>query len=119
MKIVNNFEELYDAIMSIPHPSVECVDNGIGNYEYWGSKGVDHKYEWEIEGDTAYIKVDFEDDDIEFYVDDVVYEAQDKLYRALNRYADEDYDYSDVVKLNYKIENVNGNTIITFEWMEA
>ena len=27
--------------------SVECVDNGIGAYEYWGAKGTDTR--WELE----------------------------------------------------------------------
>ena len=29
---------------------VEEVDNGIGAYEYWGAKGVDHRWEleWEL-----------------------------------------------------------------------
>lgn len=29
----------------------ERVDNGIGAYEYWGAKGVDHRWEieWELD----------------------------------------------------------------------
>ena len=114
MKSVKNFEELYDAIMSIPHPSVEYVDNGIGNYEYWGAKGVHHDYDWEIEGDIVQIKVeyDFDEENLENDVSDAEYEAQDKLYKSLNRYTDDDVDYSDIVCLDFEIED----SIITFEW---
>lgn len=36
---------------------VRVVDNGIGAYEYWGSKGVDHR--WEPELDTMTVQVVF------------------------------------------------------------
>ena len=27
---------------------LEVVDEGIGGYEYWGSKGTDHNYVWDL-----------------------------------------------------------------------
>jgi hypothetical protein len=27
---------------------LEVVDDGIGGYEYWGSKGTDHHYVWDL-----------------------------------------------------------------------
>ena len=27
---------------------LEVVDDGIGDYEYWGSKGTDHNYTWDL-----------------------------------------------------------------------
>lgn len=27
---------------------LEVVDDGIGSYEYWGSKGTDHNYTWDL-----------------------------------------------------------------------
>lgn len=27
---------------------LEVVDEGIGGYEYWGSKGTDHHYVWDL-----------------------------------------------------------------------
>lgn len=27
---------------------LEVVDDGIGSYEYWGSKGTDHNYVWDL-----------------------------------------------------------------------
>ena len=121
MKTARNFDELVNIVMSIPHPRVECVDNGIGNYEYWGSKGVHHDYDWEIEGDSVSVKILFENEEdtieeIEDLIGDVAYEAQDKLYKALNRHVDDDFDYSDIVCLDFETEMVNGVNVMTFEW---
>jgi hypothetical protein len=27
---------------------LEVIDDGIGGYEYWGSKGTDHNYVWDL-----------------------------------------------------------------------
>lgn len=113
MIIVNNFEELKEAVSNIEFPEVNYVDNGIGAYEYWGSKGVDRQMEWEIEGDEVKIQINFEDteDELEFVIEDLVFDAQDSLYKYLNGY-NEDVDFSDIVCLDYDLEN----NILTLDW---
>ena len=113
---VNNFEELAKAIENIPSPDVRFVDNGIGAYEYWGSKGVDRQMEWEIEGDTIEIQVNFYDEDINDIIEDMAYDRSSELWDEMNRGCEEDTDYSDVVRL---IAKFNGSNVITFEWEAA
>lgn len=35
----------YDVICDL---ELEVIDDGIGGYEYWGSKGTDHNYVWDL-----------------------------------------------------------------------
>lgn len=113
MIIVNNFEELKEAISNIESPEVSYVDNGIGAYEYWGAKGIDQRMEWEVEGDEVKIQINFEDpeDELEYVIEDLVFETQNSLYKYLNNY-NEDVDFSDIVCLDYELKN----NIITLEW---
>jgi hypothetical protein len=114
MKTADSLNELIEMIMNIDHPEFRCVDNGIGNYEYWGYKGVHHDYDWEVEGNGLEVKVNFiiDVEDLLENVDEAVFEAQDALYKNLNKYRDEDFDYGDIVILDYEFEN----NILTFEW---
>ena len=116
MIIVNNFEELMNAVNNIPSPDVRYVNNGIGSYEYWGAKGVDRRMEWEVEGDTTKIQINFYDEDINDIVRELAYERSSDLWYELNRGQDEDYEYSDVVRLVCKF---NGSNIITCDWEEV
>ena len=116
MITVNNFEELAKAVENIHSPDVSFVDNGIGAYEYGGARGIDRRMEWEIEGDTTKIQINFYDEDINYVVKDMAYERSNDLWDEMNRGRDEDFDYSDVVRLVCKF---NGSNVITFEWEAA
>lgn len=59
--------------------SAVVIDDGIGSYEYWGSKGTDHNYCW-----------DLEDYEIESIDDESGVEVKDKdlLKRIASEYED-------------------------------
>jgi len=42
----------------------EIVDNGIGEYEFWGARATDHYYEWEL-NDYNVDVVDEDENEIE------------------------------------------------------
>lgn len=117
MIIVNNYEELSNAIKNINQPELRYVNNGIGSYEYWGAKGVDKRMEWEIESDIVKIQLNFkfDEDEIIDVIEDAVATAEYQLDQDLNRHHYDDVDYTDIVKLH--CEHVDN--IITLEWMEA
>lgn len=139
-------EDLVKGIMEMETPGVLEVDNGIGAYEYWGSKGVDTQIDGEVE--------EMEDVKLEFFVpkgyttltsanfstfitekilevNEAVSEleaiAKKKHSSTIN---DEDSsgktDYSDIIKLSYitQVETYPCSTeiyklIFTFTWCDA
>jgi hypothetical protein len=74
--------ELYQLDITVPYEG-EIVDNGIGPYEFWGSKGTDVRMETEIDWKVEDIEVDKITDDnarvIEFDPE-FVKEALDKFF---------------------------------------
>jgi hypothetical protein len=40
------------------------VDNGIGDYEFWGARGTDHYYQWELDDYNVDV-VDEDENEIE------------------------------------------------------
>lgn len=81
--------------------SGECVDNGIGDYEYWGFKGVDHDYAFEVEVES--VKDEDDEDWMERLTEDemseIVEECEEDGKDYDGGYDDEppepDYDYDD------------------------
>ena len=139
-------EDLVKGIMEMETPGVMEVDNGIGAYEYWGSKGVDTQLDGEVEemddvklelfvprGYTTLTSANFSDfiagNILE--VAEAVYEleaaAKKKYLATIN---DEDTkhktDYSDIIKLSFitQVETYPCSTdiyklIFIFTWCDA
>lgn len=112
-------EDLCTAVLQMETPSIQEVDNGIGPYEYWGSKGVDVQLDAELEElddvkfelfvpkGTYLTEVEFSDFivEAEYLLDDAVctaqVAAQKKAALAAEEYGKKDY--SDIIKLEYQI----------------
>lgn len=117
-------EDLRTAVLQMETPSIQEVDNGIGAYEYWGSKGVDVQLDAELEElddvkfelfvpkGTYLTEVEFSDFIAEYLVelDDAVCTAQVEAQKKARVIAKEygKPDYSDIIKLEYQI------TVLTY-----
>ena len=112
-------EDLCTAVLRLETPSIQEVDNGVGPYEYWGSKGVDVQLDGELEEledvkfelfvpkGTFLTGVEFSDFIAENLVelDDAVCTAQVNAQKKAGVIAEEygKPDYSDIIKLEYQI----------------
>ena len=138
-------EELCTAVLQLETPSIQEVDNGIGPYEYWGSKGVDVQLDAELEElDDAKIELYFQlagtkpyvtdphfpgfIEEILLDIDDAVFEVEEKAKRKVALDADDagKKDYSDIIKLSYttSIELKANSTevrkiVFVFSWVDA
>lgn len=117
-------EDLCTAVLQMETPSIQEVDNGIGPYEYWGSKGVDVQLDGEVEElddvkfelfmpkGTFLTGVEFSDFIAEYLVelDDAVCTAQVLAQKKAGVIAKEygKPDYSAIIKLEYQI------TVLTY-----
>lgn len=116
----NTIEEVCAEVINLETPAISEVDNGIGAYEYWGSKGVDVQLDGEVEElDDIRIELHFQlqklninllsENFSEFIesilidVDEAVAEVEEKAKRKAALDADEygKTDYSDIIKLFY------------------
>jgi hypothetical protein len=141
----NTLEEVKAEILSLQLPGVYEVDNGIGAYEYWGAKGVDHQIDGEVEElEDVKIELHFQlagtkpyvtdphfpgfIEEILLDIDDAVFEVEEKAKRKVALDADDagKKDYSDIIKLSYttSIELKANSTevwkiVFTFSWIDA
>ena len=134
-------EELCTAVLQMKTPSIQEVDNGVGPYEYWGSKGVDIQLDGEVEEledvkfelfvpkGTFLTGVEFSDFIAENLVelDDAVCTAQVAAQKKAALTAEEcgKPDYSDIIKLEYQIAVLTyPNSVevfklaFTFSWVD-
>ena len=134
-------EDLCTAVLQMETPSIQEVDNGIGPYEYWGSKGVDIQLDAELEElddvkfelfvpkGTYLTGVEFSDFIAEYLVelDDAVHTAQVNARNNESSIAEEygKKDYSDVIKLEYQIAVITyansaevWKLAFTFSWVD-
>ena len=135
-------EDLCAAVLKLETPSIEIVDNGIGAYEYWGSKGTDIQLDAELEElddvkfelfvpDGIYLTwVEFSDFIVECLVelDDAVHTAQVNARNKESLVAKEygKKDYSTIIKLEYHIAVLTyANSMevwklaFTFSWVDG
>ena len=135
-------EDLCTAVLQMETPSIQEVDNGIGPYEYWGSKGVDVQLDAELEElddvkfelfvpkGTYLTGVEFSDFIAENLVelDDAVCTAQGNARNKESLIADEysKKDYSSIIKLEYRtavITYANSMEVwklaFTFSWVDG
>ena len=134
--------DLCTAVLQMETPSIQEVDNGIGAYEYWGSKGVDTQLDGELEEledvkfelfvpkGTFLTGVEFSDFIAENLVelDNAVYTAQVEAQKKAALTAEEfgKKDYSDIIKLEYQIAVLTYpnyaevfKLAFTFSWVDA
>lgn len=134
-------EDLCTAVLKLETPSIKEVDNGVGPYEYWGSKGVDVQLDGELEEledvkfelfvpkGTFLTGVEFSDFIAENLVelDDAVCTAQVAAQKKAALAAEEygKNDYSDIIKLEYQIAVLTyPNSVevfklaFTFSWVD-
>lgn len=135
-------EDLCAAVLQMKTPSITEVDNGIGPYEYWGSKGVDVQLDGEVEElddvkfellvpkGTFLTGDEFSDFIAEYLVelDDAVCTAQVTAQKKAGVIAEEygKTDYSDIIKLEYQIAVLTyPNSVevfklaFTFSWVDG
>ena len=135
-------EDLCTAVLKLETPSIKEVDNGVGPYEYWGSKGTDVQLDGEVEEledvkfelfvpkGTFLTGVEFSDFIAENLVelDDVVCTAQVAAQKKAALSAEEHGkpDYSDIIKLEYQIAVLTyPNSVevfklaFTFSWIDG
>lgn len=135
-------EDLCTAVLQMETPSITEVDNGIGAYEYWGSKGVDVQLDGEVEElddvkfelfmpkGTFLTGVEFSDFIAEYLVelDDAVRTAQVTAQKKAGVIAKEygKPDYSDIIKLEYQITVLTYSNSVevfklafTFSWVDG
>ena len=133
--------DLCTAVLQMKTPSIQEVNNGIGPYEYWGSKGVDVQLDGEVEEledvkfelfvskGTFLTGVEFSDFIAENIVelDDAVCTAQVNAQKKTGVIAEEygKPDYSDIIKLEYQIAVLTyPNSVevfklaFTFSWVD-
>ena len=120
VKRFENVQDLCIAIQQFETPRISLVDNGIGVYEYWGFKGVDHQYDGELEelppitlelfipkGYTLYMQ------HFDTFISDIITEieeashtiemiAKDRVSIDAEEYGKKDY--SDVIKLCHQTQ---------------
>ena len=134
-------EDLCTAVLKLETPSIKEVDNGVGPYEYWGSKGVDVQLDGELEEledvkfelfvpkGTFLTGVEFSDFIAENLVelDDAVCTAQVAAQKKAALTAEEygKQDYSDIIKFEYQIAVLTyPNSVevfklaFTFSWVD-
>jgi len=120
VKRFENVQALCAEILQFETPRVQIVDNGIGAYEYWGFKGVDHQEDGEVEelpsvtlelfipkGYTLYMQhFDTFISDIITEVDEAthVIELHAKDRSTLDAEEHSKKDYSDIIKLCYQLQ---------------
>ena len=137
-----NIQDLCSAVLKLETPSIQEVDNGIGPYEYWGSKGVDVQLDGELEEledvkfdlfvpkGTFLTGIEFSDFIAENIVelDDAVCTAQVAAQKKAGVIAEEygKPDYSDIIKLEYQIAVLTyPNSVevfklaFTFSWVDG
>jgi len=135
-------EDLCAAVLKLETPRIQEVDNGIGAYEYWGSKGTDIQLDGEVEEledikfelfvpkGTFLTGAEFSDFIAENLVelDDAVCTAQVAAQKKAALTAEEygKKDYSDIIKLEYQIAVLTyPNSVevfklaFTFSWVDA
>ena len=144
MKVLRfqKIEDLCAAVLQLEVPSITVVDNGIGAYEYWGSKGTDIQLDGEVEEledikfelfvpkGTFLTGIEFSDFIAENLVelDDAVCTAQVEAQKKAGVIAEEygKPDYSDIIKLEYQIAVLTyPNSVevfklaFTFSWVDG
>lgn len=120
MKRFTTAQDLCAAVLQFETPRIQVVDNGVGAYEYWGFKGVDHQLDGEVEelpditlelllpeGYTLYMQ------HFDTFISDIITEldeavqtieliAKDRVTADAEEYAKADY--SDIIKLCYQLQ---------------
>lgn len=85
---------------------IKNVDNGIGSYEFWGQKCVDHQYENEIQSDNP---VDVE-------IPGGFYDTITFQYELTTHGRNEDEEYNEDITVSATpIKNENGTTTFQLE----
>jgi hypothetical protein len=143
----NTIEELVKGMMlGIELPGIREVDNGIGAYEYWGSKGVDVQLDGELEeledvrleltipkGHVSLTSANFSDfiAGLIFEVDEAAHELEFTAKQKYREGLDDEsskpvHDYSDIIKLCYVVDVMTFHcsveifkVMFTFTWCDA
>lgn len=127
--------EALELIAEYDYPIMKYVNNGIGAYEYWGCKGVDHKWEWEMQDYPGNLKIAIQlpggtnitDDvitDILCSIEDAIHEKQGEYISHLDSETEGKFNGTIRLEYSFSIQFIPNSTapfqvMVEAEWLEG
>lgn len=130
----HTIHEALDYVKSYDYPILKYVDNGIGQYEYWGFKGVDHQREWEMQDSPDTLRIllalpkdgNFEDDILAVMdvLEEAIHEKQGEYISHLEKETEGKFDGTIRLEYSFSILFLTNSTVpshisITADWLEG
>lgn len=127
--------EALELIAEYDYPIMKYINNGIGAYEYWGCKGVDNQWEWEMQDYPDNLKLAIQlppetklDDDviaeILSVIEDAIHEKQGNYISHLDSETEGKFNGTIRLEYTFAIKFITNSTapfqvLVEAEWLEG